>query len=247
MMFFLLLSLSFLFLPSVAEARPFGVLPPLTQPLASAVNSRSAEPAMPVGPIRLMGEFVIEGHPGEPVPPLTIYFDGNILRSNEAGDYTITVSEEEVKNGRLDDLSLVICKRLELDFEQGHTLAGIKMKKLEKCSWYKLDREWDAQQSRWTWIITEQEIGEDDYVPEKALIVLISSKHVSAVCDTAHMASNTPHVHGLLPTIVLHDYDHSRNSIKSAIEAIEVQQHAAPQKVEKFVTPNGVECRRFVW
>lgn len=234
---FILLIFSFMFLSLVnADARV-------------NVPALGSEPVLEAKPVRLMGEFVIKGREGEPVPSFTLYFDGNVLHSNSSGDYTITLSAEDVAAGRLDNFSLMICKRIDLDFEQGHTIAGIKMKKLEKCSWYKLDREWDPNEKRYYWIITHQPIEEDSCVPDKCLVVLMSNQNVYEVADTAHLATNTAVVDGVLPTIFLNDDGESlvRGSVKGAIESITWRQHTAPQKVETLVTTNGVECRRIVF
>jgi hypothetical protein len=193
--------------------------------------------------VTLMGEFVIKDKPGELLPPFTLYFDGNLVTSDTSGAYTITISKEDVAAGRLDDFSLMICKRIGLDYEQGHTLAGMKLKKLEKCVWYKLDREWDEELKKHYWKIEQQEVKDTDCVPEKCLLVLMSSQYVDAVQDTAHLALNADRIDGVLPTIVLKDDPVvlSRASTKCAIESIDMRQHTAPQRVQTL-TQNGVIC-----
>jgi hypothetical protein len=193
--------------------------------------------------VTLMGEFVIKDKPGELLPPFTLYFDGNLVTSDTSGAYTITISKEDVAAGRLDDFSLMICKRIGLDYEQGYTLAGMKLKKLEKCIWYKLDREWDEGRKKHYWKIEQQEIKDTDCVPEKCLLVLMSSQYVDSVQDTSHLALNAEKIDGVLPTIVLKDEPAilSRASTKCAIESIDMRQHTAPQRVQTL-TQNGVVC-----
>jgi len=203
----------------------------------------------PDTPVRLMGEFIIEGtRPVETIPSFTLYFDGNLLTSDSAGTYTIALSPDDVKNGRLDDFSLLICKRFGLEYEQGHTIAGLKMKKLEKCSWYKLDREYDAVNKKHFWKITEQEIQDNTCVPEKCLVVLISSQNVVAVRNSTNIEAHPDFVDGILPTIVVKADEHTlgRAAIKSRIESIDLRKHTTDQRVEKVVQ-SGVECKHFIW
>ncbi len=199
-------------------------------------------------PVRLMGEFVIEGQPVEAIPSFTLYFDGNLLTSDSAGTYTIALSPEDVKNGRLDDFSLMICKRFGVEYEQGHTIAGLKMKKLEKCSWYKLDREYDSITKKHFWKIVPQEIGENDTVPEKCLVVLMSSQNVVEVRNSTNIEAHPDFVQGVLPTIVVKPDIETlgRGAIKSSIEAIDLRTHTTDQRVEKVIQ-GGVECRHFTW
>jgi hypothetical protein len=201
------------------------------------------KPVIGSASVTLMGEFVIKDKPGELLPPFTLYFDGNLVTSDTSGAYTITISPEDVAAGRLDDFSLMICKRIGLDYEQGHTLAGMKLKKLEKCVWYKLDREWDEGRKKHYWKIEQQEIKDTDCVPEKCLLVLMSSQYVDSVQDTAHLALNADRIDGVLPTIVLKDEPVvlQRASTKCAIESIDMRQHTAPQRVQTL-TQNGVVC-----
>jgi len=201
------------------------------------------KPVIGSASVTLMGEFVIKDKPGELLPPFTLYFDGNLVTSDTSGAYTITISQEDVAAGRLDDFSLMICKRIGLDYEQGHTLAGMKLKKLEKCVWYKLDREWNEERKKHYWKIEQQEIKDTDCVPEKCLLVLMSSQYVDSVQDTAHLALNADRIDGVLPTIVLKDEPVvlQRASTKCAIESIDMRQHTAPQRVQTL-TQNGVVC-----
>jgi len=199
-------------------------------------------------PVRLMGEFIIEGQPVESIPSFTLYFDGNLLTSDAAGTYTIALSPEDVQNGRLDNFSLLICKRFGLEYEQGHTIAGLKMKKLEKCSWYKLDREYDVVNKRHFWKIVPQSIGENDMIPEKCLVVLMSNQNVVAVRNSTNIEAHPDFVNGILPTIVVKADTETlgRAAIKSSIEAIGLRTHTNDQRVEKVVQ-SGVECKHFIW
>jgi len=211
--------------------------------MLAMAGSMQCQPTIGSASVTLMGEFVIKDKPGELLPPFTLYFDGNLVTSDTSGAYTITISKEDVAAGRLDDFSLMICKRIGLDYEQGHTLAGMKLKKLEKCVWYKLDREWDEELKKHYWKIEQQEVKDTDCVPEKCLLVLMSSQYVDAVQDTAHLALNVDRIDGVLPTIVLKDDPVvlSRASTKCAIESIDMRQHTAPQRVQTL-TQNGVIC-----
>jgi len=213
--------------------------------LCACVSLVSGPSASSIGgsAVRLMGEFIIKDRPGELLPPLTLYFDGNLVTSSTSGVYTIVVSKEDVAAGRLDDFSLMICKRIELEYEQGYTLSGMKLKKLEKCMWYKLDREWDEALKKHFWKITQQEIGENDCVPEKCLVVLLSSQCVEEIRDTSHIAANAQAIDGTLPTIVLKDDAQalSRGATKSVIESIDMRQHTAQQQMHSSIQ-NGVYC-----
>lgn len=213
--------------------------------LFCCVSSAVASGAMPLkSSYRFMGELRIQNQRNDDaIAPFTLYFDGREIKSDAAGVYSITVSGEDVRAGRLDNFSLMICKELQVELDQGHTLSSIRMKNLNKCLWYKLDREWDAQKKAYYWLIKQQEIGEADCVPASCLVLITSGNNVVEVTDTSHLSATAQGVDGVLPSIVLKT-DDTRRSVQSAIASIDVRMHTAPQAYDTLVQ-NGVECRLY--
>jgi len=201
--------------------------------------------------VQFMGEFLTEDNSGEDIPPITLYFDGAAYQSQRSGVFTINLSRDEVERGLLKDLSLMICKRLDIEHEKGYTLAGMKIKNLQKCSWYKLDRELcedeDTGENRWCWSIQKQDIGDNDYVPDRCLVVFMSNDNVAEVCDTKHLASSSDVIGGFFPTIVLKnptdDSALQRISDKGVLERIHFRQYVVEPE-HRIMIQNGVECRR---
>lgn len=187
-------------------------------------------------PIQLMGEIVSEGSGSDTMPPFHIYFAGTRVETDRNGLYRLSIDDHD--KALLDDLSLMICKRFSPELEQGNTVAGMKVKKLGKCIWYKLDREWDARAKRYYWLITQQSIGEQDIIPDKCLIISLSSQYVDRVENVEFSPSGIVS----LPRIVLKTEEDQlrRSSTKSLIEGIESRAFCDRQHVQQ-TTVNGVE------
>ena len=193
---------------------------------------------------RFVGELRIQDQQDDDkVSPFTLYFDGREIKSDAAGVYSITVSGDDVRAGRLYNFSLMICKELQVELDQGHTLSSVRMKNLDKCRWYKLDREWSQEKKAHYWLITQQVVGENDCVPDACLVLITSGSNVVEVTDTSHLSADAAGVDGVLPSIVLKT-DDTRRSVQSAIASIDVRMHTAPQAYDTLVQ-NGVECRLY--
>jgi|GEM_PF-6751716 len=195
--------------------------------------------------VRLMGEFIKDGEPGALMPRFKLYFNGNLITSDDAGAYTISVPQADIQEGILDDFSLLICRHFELEHEQGHTLIGIKIKDLSKCSWYKLDREYDEKAKGFYWRIQEQELDENSYIPERSLVVMMNNTHVVRVENPSQLDGEN-----LLPTIVLADDPSNpgalqRASVKSELAALHLGPHARKASCRQMNHPSGVEVKMY--
>jgi hypothetical protein len=180
----------------------------------ASISAVRVKPVKP--PIQLMGEVVCEGVSSDVIPSFLIYFAGMRIASDENGLYRLSIEDED--KSLLDDFSLMICKRFEPEHERGNTIAGMKVKKLGKCIWYKLDREWDARAKKYYWLISEREVTDTDVIPDKCLILSLSSQYVDRVENIEFSPSGIV----ALPRVVLRaDADQlARCSVKSAIEGI---------------------------
>lgn len=207
--------------------------------------------ASPTSRITLLGDFDIaqqDARTADSLPPFHLYFHGTHTTSDNSGRYSFAIDKED--HGVLGSLSLIICKRLELEFEQGTTLKGIKLAKLGKCRWFNLVREKKRVdgEEKYYWDYEERAVQENDVLPENAIVLLLSDARVVGI-EKTEQQTYIPDEHDSrkskmydLPRIILENDmpKLKRASVKSAIEGIELRR-LTEDKTPRTKTQNGVE------
>ena len=126
--------------------------------------------------ITLQGDFDIHGQTNanaDDIPPFNVYFAGTHTVSDANGLYSFVVEQESKEY--LNNISLIICKRLEPHFEQGATLRDIEITKLNKTEWYDLTRSYDEKTKKYYWDYTKKAVKKGDTIPPNAIIDIFSN------------------------------------------------------------------------
>lgn len=208
---------------------------------------RHATPAR----ITLLGDFDIHGQDSrtaDMIPSYHLYFNGEHTTSDNSGRYSFAINKED--KDVLGSLSLIICKRLGLDFEHGVTLKDIKLAKLGKCRWFNLVREKKMVEGeeKFFWDYTERAVQDGDTLPANAIVLLLSNARVVGIEKTeqrtniADKSDSRRRIMYDLPRIILENDmpKLKRASVKSAIEAIELRR-LTEDKTPQSRMQNGVE------
>lgn len=191
-------------------------------------------------PVSLTGEIVYKDPAAisdDTIPTLDVYYGATHTVSSKTGMYTLKIPASEKES--LKDLSLVICKRSQPDFERGATIAGQRIDKPSKCRWYNLERQWNEKKKQHYWDINEKtNVAEGDFIPENAVIINVSGKYVVDLENSEQKIVG----HTVLPRIVLKNDVEAlkRQSVKSAIAAIDNRMNTSEQLHAKQ-TKNDVD------
>lgn len=154
------------------------------------------------------------------MPPFHVYYflEGHTI-SDDSGIYRFNITEKE----HLAGLSLIICKRFEPQFERAQTLAGMKLRKENKCKWYNLTREYDdrAKRNYWTWELRTGENAPKDgeLLPDNAIIISMSGARAVRLVDDRPAKQIAGEI--VLPRLLIEPGTKSdRAAVKSDIEWI---------------------------
>lgn len=167
----------------------------------------------------IIGDIDIEGHgvTDSDLPRIKVYWGGLDTETDGNGIFRFPLEEDDFQQGRLRNLSLMVCKRFMPLHNNPQTISTLKLDKVEKAAWYDLSREQDPQTNKWRWQITPRDLDKHcAFIPEDCIVVTVSSKHVLRIEDTG--LYNAREI--FLPRIVVSAEAAERQSVKGVLASL---------------------------
>lgn len=166
----------------------------------------------------IIGDIDIEGHglSDSDLPKIKVYWGGLDTETDGNGIFRFPLEEDDFQQGRLRNLSLMVCKRFTPLHNNPQTISTLKLDKVEKAAWYDLSRE-KNENDTYRWEITERPLDKRcAFIPEDCIVVTVSSKHVLRIEDTG--LYNNREI--FLPRIVVSAGAAKRQSVKGVLASL---------------------------
>jgi len=136
----------------------------------------------------------------EEAPPFTVYFSGRMVHSDAEGYYSFPLEDDDFdEQGKLKELSLLLCSSLECEFDadhsEGSTIRGFRISSMDSYSYKKLSMEKEKKDGEVLykhWKITDSPLPQDlisasntkpFLVPETCVVIGLNPKYVEVEND----------------------------------------------------------------
>jgi hypothetical protein len=177
----------------------------------------------------LQGNISIEGQSEERVPQFRVYYNGMETISEQTGEYSFPVDDNEIS-----DYGVLITKNVDFSSDKKNTISNLFVKNKDHYRFFSLTSTGTAN-CKWR-IREKKDRGNNFIVPERTIVITVNPKSLkkinTQVVDLSHDVIP-------VPSIILSSKDLKhlqRQSIKSQLYSLDMKQfHQSIRKRKKHI------------